>query len=217
MQVSVKYKMHWTHVGMVLFLWLIFSCVKILSANYGNGGKPLVLIPFMIKVSCYHTSNITLRVHYLSAPLALWLLATISSWSVYCLFLLANKIVGGYIFQEDPIIRSVVKVLELSSISHFQLCVSTFSSLLPPLTGSWEVQYSISVIKTVEDNPSIILRTCLYSSSRLLCKQINKYICKIIYYTYCNGKTQGLLIFSSNVLGCETLTFLNKLTLLPKV
>ena len=170
---------------MVVFLWLIFSCVKILSANYSNGGKPLVLIPFMIKVS-YHTSNITLRVNYLSAPLALWLLATISSWSVYCLFLLANKIVGGYIFQEDPIIRSVVKVLELSSISHFQLCVSTFSSLLPPLTGSWEVQYSISVIKTVEDNPSIILRTCLYSSSRLLYKQINKYICKIIYYTYCN-------------------------------
>ena len=76
---------------MVIFLWLIFSCVKILSANYSNGGKPLVLIPFMIKVSCYHTSNITLRVHYLSAPLALWLLATISSWSVYCLFLLANR------------------------------------------------------------------------------------------------------------------------------
>ena len=109
---------------MVIFLWLIFSCVKILSANYSNGGKPLVLIPFMIKVSCYHTSNITLRVHYLSAPLALWLLATISSWSVYCLFLLANKIVGGYIFQEDPIIRSVVKVL--FNITFSALCEYIF-------------------------------------------------------------------------------------------
>ena len=85
------------------------------------------------------------------------------------------------------------------NITFSALCEYIFPFTPSPLTGSWEVQYSISVIKTVEDNPSIILRTCLYSSSRPLCGQINKYICKIIYYTQCNGTTQQSPIRALNI------------------
>ena len=113
----------------------------------------------MIKLG-YHIANITLPFSTIS------IVVISDDIFMVCLYILVFQIVRSYIFQE-LIISFVVKDLELSLISHFLFCVSTFSPSTPP--HSQVSRNSIFNIchQDSEDNPSIILiHTCPYSFSR---------------------------------------------------